>query len=82
MKNAGDILSTHESHYLIEGKTIIITYGPSSEGPYIVTGIKISEEKYRAGAINSFNYRDVQLMYLESSLRKLQAVYNLELTVL
>lgn len=39
--------------------------------------LKISDEKYRAGAINSFNFRDIQLMYLEASLRQLQAVYNL-----
>ncbi|MGB5529354.1 MAG: hypothetical protein WBQ32_05235 [Ignavibacteriaceae bacterium] len=45
VKNEGDILSTHDSHYSVEGKIIIITYGPSSDGPYIVTGIKISEEK-------------------------------------
>ncbi|MCF8224899.1 MAG: TolC family protein [Bacteroidales bacterium] len=39
--------------------------------------LNISEEKYRTGVINSFNYRDVQLIYLEASLRRLQAIYNL-----
>jgi len=39
--------------------------------------MKISEEKYKSGVINSFNYRDVQLLYLEASLRRLQAIYNL-----
>ena len=39
--------------------------------------LKISEEKYKSGVINSFNYRDIQLMYIEASLRKLQAIYNL-----
>jgi outer membrane protein TolC len=39
--------------------------------------LHLSEEKYRTGVINSFNYRDVQLLYLESSYRKLQAIYNL-----
>ncbi len=39
--------------------------------------MRISEEKYKSGAINSFNYRDVQLIYLEASLRRLQAIYNL-----
>jgi len=39
--------------------------------------LHISQEKYRSGAINSFNFRDVQLLYLEASLRKLQAIYNL-----
>jgi hypothetical protein len=27
--------------------------------------------------INSFNYRDIQLIYLNASIRRLQAVYNL-----
>ncbi len=39
--------------------------------------MKISGEKYRSGAINSFNYRDVQLMYMDASLRRLQSIYNL-----
>jgi outer membrane protein TolC len=39
--------------------------------------MNISEEKYRSGVINSFNYRDVQLIYLNTSIRRLQAVYNL-----
>jgi outer membrane protein len=39
--------------------------------------LKMSEERYRSGVINSFNYRDVQLMYLDASLRRLQAIYNL-----
>lgn len=39
--------------------------------------LQMSEERYRAGAINSFNYRDVQQIYLEASLRRLQAIYNL-----
>ena len=39
--------------------------------------LAISEEKYRSGVINSFNYRDIQLIYLNAALRRLQAVYNL-----
>ena len=39
--------------------------------------LSIAEEKYRSGVINSFNYRDIQLLYLNASIRKLQAVYNL-----
>lgn len=37
----------------------------------------ISEEKYRSGVINSFNYRDIQLIYMSVSYQRLQAVYNL-----
>jgi outer membrane protein TolC len=39
--------------------------------------MSISEEKYRTGVINSFNYRDVQLIYLSAAFRRIQAVYNL-----
>jgi hypothetical protein len=39
--------------------------------------MSISEEKYRSGVINSFNYRDIQLIYLNVSYQRLQAVYNL-----
>lgn len=39
--------------------------------------LSISEEKYRSGVINSFNYRDIQLIYLHSAFQRLQAIYNL-----
>lgn len=39
--------------------------------------MEISQDKFRAGTINSFNYRDVQLIYLNASLSRLQAIYNL-----
>lgn len=39
--------------------------------------MSISEEKYRSGVINSFNYRDIQLIYLSVSYQRLLAVYNL-----
>lgn len=39
--------------------------------------LSISEEKYRNGAINSFNYRDVQIVFLNASLQKLNSIYNL-----
>jgi len=37
----------------------------------------IAEEKLRSGAINSFNYRDIQLLYLNAALQKVQAIYAL-----
>lgn len=39
--------------------------------------MQISGDKFRAGTINSFNYRDVQLIYLNASISRLNAVYNL-----
>ncbi|MCF8302721.1 MAG: TolC family protein [Bacteroidales bacterium] len=39
--------------------------------------LEIAEEKFRAGAINSFNYRDIQLRYLNTAFEQLQATYDL-----
>lgn len=39
--------------------------------------LQIAEEKFRSGAINSFNYRDIQLVYLNAARDQLQAKYNL-----
>ena len=38
--------------------------------------LQISKEKFDAGAINSFNYRDVQNIYLNAAQRKLEAIYD------
>ncbi|RLD25458.1 MAG: hypothetical protein DRI70_07090, partial [Bacteroidetes bacterium] len=39
--------------------------------------LTISEEKYKSGVINSFNYRDIQLIYLNAALQRLQSIFNL-----
>lgn len=39
--------------------------------------MQIAGEKFRNGAINSFNYRDIQLIYANAALSQLQAIYNL-----
>ena len=36
-----------------------------------------SEEKFRNGSINSFDFRDVQNNYLSAAILELQAIYNL-----
>jgi outer membrane protein TolC len=38
--------------------------------------LQISRDKFEAGAINSFNFRDVQEIYLRAAQGKLEAVYN------
>lgn len=38
--------------------------------------LQISQEKFDTGAINSFNFRDVQNIYLDASQNKFQAIYN------
>ncbi len=40
--------------------------------------LSISEERYKRSLINSFDYRNVQLAYLRSSLNKLESIYNLK----
>ena len=39
--------------------------------------LQISTDKFRSGAINSFNFRDVQLQYLNAAFKKLEAIYDL-----
>jgi outer membrane protein TolC len=39
--------------------------------------LQISEDKFKSGAINSFNFRDIQLSYLNASIRRLEAIFNL-----
>ncbi len=39
--------------------------------------LEISTDKFRSGAINSFNFRDVQVIYLRASVSRLQAIFNL-----
>lgn len=39
--------------------------------------LQLAEDKYKTGAINSFNYRDIQVSYLNTALQRLQAIYNL-----
>ena len=39
--------------------------------------LQISNEKFKSGAINSFNYRDVQLIYQNAAINRLEAIYNL-----
>lgn len=38
--------------------------------------LQISREKYESGSISSFNFRDVQIIYLNSAVAELEAVYN------
>ncbi|MEN8224997.1 MAG: TolC family protein [Bacteroidota bacterium] len=39
--------------------------------------MEISTEKFRSGAINSFNYRDVQVIYLRAAAAKYSAIFSL-----
>jgi outer membrane protein TolC len=39
--------------------------------------LQIAKEKFNSGAINSFNYRDIQVSYIYASFDKLEAIYYL-----
>lgn len=39
--------------------------------------LEIAQEKYKNGSINSFNYRDIQMVYIQTSIARLQSIYNL-----
>lgn len=39
--------------------------------------LELSEAKYKNGNINSFNYRDAQIMFLNAAISKYRAIYNL-----
>lgn len=39
--------------------------------------LDLSADKLKSGAINSFNYRDVQIIYMNAANSKFQAIYNL-----
>ena len=38
---------------------------------------ELSEERFKNGAINSFNFRDAQIVYINASLQRLNSIYNL-----
>ncbi|MBN1253405.1 MAG: TolC family protein [Bacteroidales bacterium] len=39
--------------------------------------LEIAKDKFASGAINSFNYRDIQLSFINASFKKLEAIYML-----
>jgi outer membrane protein TolC len=39
--------------------------------------LDLSTERFKNGTINSFNFRDVQIQFINSEFNRLEAVYNL-----
>lgn len=39
--------------------------------------LELATDRYQSGVINSFNYRDIQINFINNSLNNLQAIYNL-----
>jgi len=67
------LLSLYETYNL--RKELLRLADESLKGASL--NLKISFDKYKSGSINSFNYRDVQLLYLNAALSKLQAIFNI-----
>ena len=42
--------------------------------------IEIAEERFRGGLINSFDYRTIQVAYLNAAFARLNAIFNLKQT--
>lgn len=59
-------------------KELLFIAGESVEAAGL--NMEIAGDKFRAGAINSFNYRDIQLIYLNAAYQRLQDIYNLIVT--
>jgi len=73
-KNLGNQLHNQYDQFLIRKK--LLTVAESSQQSAGLN-LQIAEERFKSGAINSFNYRDVQLSYLNASIRRLEAIFNL-----
>ncbi len=73
-KTLGNQLNNQYDLYQIR-KELLMVADASRESTGL--NLQIAEEKFKGGAINSFNYRDIQLRYLNSAIRRLEAIYNL-----
>jgi len=68
-----DLLSAYD-RYNVRKKLLDIS-GESLENASL--NLELSEERYKNGTINSFNYRDIQINYLQAALRNLQSKFDL-----
>ncbi|SNT30924.1 Outer membrane protein TolC [Ekhidna lutea] len=73
-KNVERDLATAYDQYLVR-KQLLAINERRREAAEI--NLQNSEEKFRNGSINSFDYRDVQNNYLSAAILELQATYNL-----
>lgn len=73
-KSLGNQLHNQYDQFLIRKK--LLTVAESSQQSAGLN-LQIAEERFKSGAINSFNYRDVQLSFLNASIRRLEAIFNL-----
>jgi multidrug efflux pump subunit AcrB/outer membrane protein TolC len=65
-----DIIALYDGH-----KQVYHTAKESLKSASI--SLKLAKEKFQVGAIDSFNYRDVQVSYGDASVKELQAIFDL-----
>ncbi len=62
------------SNYLVKKEILVLSDEKLSAAKL---NLSLSEEKFKNGSINSFNYRDVQNIYMNASISKFRAIYDL-----
>lgn len=62
------------SNYNVEKAVLELAHEQESAAKL---NLDLSADKLKSGAINSFNYRDVQVVYMNAAIAKIRAVYNL-----
>ncbi|QZE13515.1 TolC family protein [Halosquirtibacter laminarini] len=67
------LLNQH-AKYLLE-KELLFVAEEAEESALL--NLKLAKERYDVGAINSFNYRDVQIVYQNAALAKLRSKYRM-----
>ena len=67
------LFNLHDSYYVLQALKEVAEESLETSD----LNLEIAGEKFRSGAINSFNYRDIQLIYLNSALLNLRATFNL-----
>ena len=73
-KNVEQDLATAYDQYLVRKQLLAINQRRKEAAKM---NLQNSEEKFKNGSINSFDFRDVQNNYLSAAIQELQAVYNL-----
>ncbi|MEQ9008715.1 MAG: TolC family protein, partial [Ekhidna sp.] len=73
-KNVERDLATAYNQYLVRKQLLAINQRRREAAQ---VNLQNSEEKFKNGSINSFDYRDVQNNYLSAAILELQAIYNL-----
>jgi len=70
---ANGLLTVYEMYQI--RKQLLVVADASLETAQL--NLDLSTEKFKNGSINSFNFRDIQIQFINSEFNRLEAVYNL-----